>query len=148
MGFRFCVGLLRVWVGYCGLLVCVNLLSGGGFSVGVVVDAEVWFVGLDGCCFAWCLVLWAIALVVIGFGFVCCLWVVCYGACVVVVCWFCLCLDWLVDGCEYLRLRWCFLLHCWFGGLCCCGYFRLIVLLLCGSLLLVWFISSYLFVSC
>lgn len=83
------------------------------------------------------LVLRVIVLVVIGFGFVRCLWVVCYGVCVVVVCWFCLRLAWLVDGCEYLRLGWCFLLYCWFGGLCCCGYFRLIVLLLCGSLF--WF---------
>lgn len=26
----------------------MNLLSGGGFRLGVVVDASVWFVGIDG----------------------------------------------------------------------------------------------------
>lgn len=48
MGFRFCVGLFWVlgwalWVvGLCEFAV------GWWFSVGVVVDASVWFVGLDG----------------------------------------------------------------------------------------------------
>lgn len=80
----------------------MNLLSGGGFSVGSVVDVAGWFVGLDDCCFARCLMLWVIVLVVIGFGFACCL-----GLCVAVLAlwWYvgfvCVWVGWLVGAGIY-----------------------------------------------